>query len=336
MKMSPGSSGVPAGRGFPEKNSDFSLYQLEKGRSTEKRYESTAFLLNQSFTMNSEQCRLPVFESQRSPILSPTGSIVMAAGRGSRMKGYEGSKTLLPLVPIDSPFRGTRPILLHILRSLPSGPKAVIVNHEKEKIMAATRFGDVSHWEQPVLNGTGGALLAARPFIENASCRDLIITMGDVPLVRPETYLALVRSLSSNVFVVLGFQPRDRRQYGALEIQNQKVKRIIEWKYWHTLPQAEQALLDLFNAGIYAARREELLKCMPRLAGRPHTVLKERGGKQVRLEEFFITDLVEIMEEDRRPVGFVVARDEEEVMGVDDLESLLNAQQAYQRRTHQD
>jgi bifunctional UDP-N-acetylglucosamine pyrophosphorylase / glucosamine-1-phosphate N-acetyltransferase len=265
-------------------------------------------------------------------MVNPIGSIVMAAGKGSRMKGFEGSKTLLPLTPLNSPFQGTRPILLHILGSLPSGPKALIVNHEKEAIMEATRSFSLTYWEQPVLNGTGGALLAARPFIENAQCQDLIITMGDVPLVRPETYLELVHALSSNVFVVLAFRPRNKRRYGALDIQDQRIKRIIEWKYWHTLPQEKQAFLDLFNSGIYAARREELLKYIPRLASKPHTVLKERNGKQVKLEEFFITDLVEIMVKDRRPVGFAVAWDEEEVMGVDDLESLLNAQQVYKRR----
>lgn len=270
--------------------------------------------------------------SQRSRTLNPIGSIVMAAGRGSRMKGFGGNKTLLPLVPANSPFQGTRPIMLHILGSLPSGPKALIVNHEKEAIMEATRSLDLTYLEQPVLNGTGGALLAALPFIEKAECRDLIITMGDVPLVRPETYLDLVQALAPSVFVVLGFRPRDKRQYGALDIRGHRVRKIIEWKYWHTLPQAEQSQLDLFNSGIYAARREELLHYIPRLASRPHTVLKERNGKQVELEEFFITDLVEIMEKDRRPVGFAVAPDEEEVMGVDDFDSLVRAQKAYGRR----
>ncbi|MFO7459384.1 MAG: NTP transferase domain-containing protein [Desulfatiglandales bacterium] len=263
----------------------------------------------------------------------PIGSIIMAAGRGSRMKGFQGSKTLLPLAPMNSPFQGNQPILLHILGSLPAGPKALIVSHEKESIMEATRYLDLAYLEQPVLNGTGGALLAARPFLESAPCQNFIITMGDVPLVRPETYLELVHALSSNVFVVLGFRPRNKRQYGALAIREQRVKRIVEWKYWHMWPQEEQALLDLFNSGIYAARREALLKSIPRLASRPHTVVKERNGNQTKVEEFFITDLVEIMEKDRCPVGFAVARDEEEVMGVDDLESLLKAQEAYKRRT---
>ena len=267
------------------------------------------------------------------PMLNPIGSIVMAAGRGSRMKGFEGSKTLLPLVPGQSPFEGGRPILHQILGSLPPGPKALIVNHRKEAVMEATQSLSVTYLEQPELNGTGGALLAALPFIEQAECQSLIITMGDVPLVRRETYLTLVDALSSNLFVVLGFRPRDKRQYGALDIRDQKVKRIIEWKYWHALPPEEQALLDTFNSGIYAARREALLRYIPRLASRPHTVVKERNGKQVKVEEFFITDLVEILEKDHRPVGFAVARDEEEVMGVDDLDSLMKAQQAYRAGT---
>ena len=60
--------------------------------------------------------------------------------------------------------------------------------------------------------------------------------------------------------------------------------------------------------------------------------MKERNGKVVELEEFFITDLVEYMVQDGLSVGFVVAEDEEEVMGVDDLDSLARAQQAYRRR----
>ena len=265
-------------------------------------------------------------------MLNPIGSIVMAAGRGSRMKGFEGNKTLLPLVPGPSFFVGTRPILHQILSTLPPGPKALIVNYRKDAVMEATRSLPVTYVEQPELNGTGGALLAALPFIEQAECQGLVITMGDVPLVRPETYLHLVDALSSNVFVVLGFRPREKKQYGALDICDQKVKRIIEWKYWHALPLKEQALLDTFNSGIYAARREELLQYIPRLAARPHTVMKERKGKQVKVEEFFITDLVEILQKDHRSVGFALAQDEEEVMGVDDLDSLVKAQQVCSRR----
>ena len=62
----------------------------------------------------------------------------MAAGRGSRMKGYDGNKTLLPLNPQSSMFDGSRPILMHLMESLPPGPKALIVNHCQKEVRAAT------------------------------------------------------------------------------------------------------------------------------------------------------------------------------------------------------
>ena len=198
--------------------------------------------------------------------------------------------------------------------------------------MKATRSMDVTCLEQPVLNGTGGALLAAASFIERVQADSVIITMGDVPLVGRETYLGLVERLSSHPFVVLGFRPEEKRQYGALEIDRDTVKRIIEWKYWHTMPAAHQSPLNVFNSGIYAARREDLLSYISILRSRPHKVLKERNGKTVELEEYFVTDLVEYMVEDGLSVGFLVAQDEEEVMGVDDLGSLVRAQEAYKRR----
>jgi bifunctional UDP-N-acetylglucosamine pyrophosphorylase/glucosamine-1-phosphate N-acetyltransferase len=265
-------------------------------------------------------------------MVNTIASIVMAAGRGSRMKGFEGNKTLLPLVPLASPYRGTQPILLHILQSLPPGPKALIVNYDKDAVMEATRSLDLTYREQPVLNGTGGALLAAAPFVENADAERIIVTMGDVPLVRKETYLDLAHRLSSHAFVVLGFRPPDKRQYGALDIEHNRVRRIIEWKYWRAIPEDQQPLLDVFNSGIYAVRRKELLRYFPLLRSKPHRVLKERNGKTVEVEEFFITDLVEYMVKDGLSVGFVVAQDEEEVMGVDDLDSLVRAQEAYRRR----
>jgi bifunctional UDP-N-acetylglucosamine pyrophosphorylase / glucosamine-1-phosphate N-acetyltransferase len=261
------------------------------------------------------------------------GSLVMAAGRGSRMKGFEGNKTLLPLVPADSPFRGTRPILVHILSNLPPGPKALVVNYRKEDVVEATRSFHLTYCDQAVLNGTGGALLAAAPFIERAQCDHMIITMGDVPLVERQTYLHLVQTLSSSPLAVLGFRPRDKKQYGALDIHDNTVKRIIEWKYWHHLPEKSQALLSIFNSGIYAGRREDLLRYIPVLRSRPHKVTKVRYGQLVELEEFFVTDLVEYMEADGLHVGYVLAGDEEEVMGVDDLDSLRRTQEVYRRLT---
>ena len=257
-------------------------------------------------------------------------SIILAAGRGSRMKGYEGNKTLLPLLPGTSPFAGRNPMLIHILQSLPEGPKTIVVHHKKEDVMAAARDFGATYCEQTVLNGTGGAILAAREFIEKEAHESLIVTMGDVPLVKPSTYAHLAAQLQSAPFVVLGFRPSDKKQYGVLDLEGDEVAKIVEWKYWKTYPKEEQDRLTICNSGIYAARTKDFLPYLSRLGESPHKVYKEREGKVVELQEFFITDVVEFMRHDGLKVGYTVAENEDEVMGVDDLTSLEKAQRLFQ------
>jgi bifunctional UDP-N-acetylglucosamine pyrophosphorylase/glucosamine-1-phosphate N-acetyltransferase len=258
-----------------------------------------------------------------------TASLILAAGRGSRMTGFEGNKTLLPLVSTGSSFEGDQPILLHILDRLPPGPKAVVVNHKKKDVIRVTRSLGLSYYEQPLLNGTGGALIAARGFIENPDGDRLIVTMGDVPLVRRTTYLRLVDGLKDHTLMILGFHPLDKKQYGVLEMDETDVKRIIEWKYWKDYPLERQRQLQICNSGIYAAARTDLLHYLEILEDKPHIVRKERDGKMVEIEEFFITDLVEFMVADGLKAGCVVVEDENEVMGVDDLPSLIKAQEIF-------
>lgn len=256
-------------------------------------------------------------------------SLILAAGRGSRMTGFEGNKTLLPLVPTGSSLEGEQPILLHIINRLPPGPKAAVVSHKKEDIIRITRSLGLSYCEQPLLNGTGGALIAARGFLEKLDCDRLIITMGDVPLVMKNTYLKLVDGLKDHTLMILGFHPSDKKQYGVLEMDETDVKRIIEWKYWKDFPKEQQDRLQICNSGIYAVGRTDLLHYLEILEKNPHTVRKERDGKMVEIEEYFITDLVELMVADGLKVGCVVAEDENEVMGVDDLPSLIKAQEIF-------
>jgi bifunctional N-acetylglucosamine-1-phosphate-uridyltransferase/glucosamine-1-phosphate-acetyltransferase GlmU-like protein len=127
-----------------------------------------------------------------------TASLILAAGKGSRMEGFRGNKTLLPLVEGSSVFHGSHPILLQILNQLPPGPKALVVHHKKEELLEATHSFGLTYCEQPFLNGTGGALLAARQFLSAHGDSQVIITMGDVPFVRTETYDNLIKALSGS------------------------------------------------------------------------------------------------------------------------------------------
>ncbi|MBI4774876.1 MAG: NTP transferase domain-containing protein [Deltaproteobacteria bacterium] len=268
--------------------------------------------------------------------VSPNGvraaAVIFAAGRGSRMTGYEGNKTLLPLKAEASSYVGSRPFLHEILDNLPEGSKAVVVNYRKEDVVSATRSYDPAYVEQPVTDGTGGALLAARWFLRQVPEDKVIVTMGDVPLIRRETFRSLLECANRQAFAVLGFKPRDKAQYGVLEMESDRVVRITEWRYWKEYAPERRAQLRVFNAGIYAGDRAAILRFLEDLEARPHLVEKRRGGRTVSVKEYFITDLVELMTSAGVAVGCHICEDETEVMGVDDPDALEMVQREYSRR----
>lgn len=264
-----------------------------------------------------------------------TASVVFAAGKGSRMKGYEGNKTLLPLIPANSEislYEGKHPILIQVLDSLPRGPKAIVVHHFADEVRRATDHLGVTYINQPVTNGTGGALICCRSFLEAVSTDTVIITMGDVPLILPATYQRMAAMTEQFELIVLAFEPRDKAQYGLLEIHDNSVQRIIEWKYWKLFDSARKASLQYCNAGLYAARRTTLLEFLSRLEQQPHQVQKQLDGRWVTIKEYFLTDLVELMRSDGRDVG-MLAVDESEVTGVDTPEALAEVQERFSART---
>ena len=242
------------------------------------------------------------------------------------MKGYEGNKTLLPLVPGTSVFNGRHPIIIHLMENLPAGPRALIVNHRKEQVMDTTRRTGAVYCEQPVLNGTGGAILAAGDFVASQRVPHVIITMGDVPFVKKTTYETLVGGLGTHDLMILGFSPTDKKQYGVLEIEKGQVRKITEWNYWKNYPSRRQDMLTVCNSGIYAVRKSDLVHYLPILASKPQIVQKEVNGKMTDIEEFFFTDLIEFMVQDGKRVGFHVVDDEFETMGIDDVDALEKAQ----------
>jgi bifunctional UDP-N-acetylglucosamine pyrophosphorylase / glucosamine-1-phosphate N-acetyltransferase len=260
-----------------------------------------------------------------------TASIVFAAGKGSRMVGFTGNKTLLPLVAKGSPYEGTQPILLEVLENLPRGPKALVVNYCADDVKQATQGLGVDYILQPVTNGTGGALLVSRGFIESEAAGHWVITMGDVPLIRPSTYASLIEKLDAAEMVLLGFAPEDKAQYGLIEMDGARVLRIVEWKYWSAYPPERQESLRFCNAGVYAVRRHSLLKYLGRLSSQPHRVRKQRGDAWVTIEEYFLTDLVEMMGGDGLPIGLVVV-EADEVVGVDTPDALRFVQGRYASR----
>ena len=260
--------------------------------------------------------------------MSTVASIIFAAGRGTRMTGYSGNKTLLPLVAGKSLYEGSHPLIMEVLDNLPEGPRGIVVNHCAQEVRNGAKGPGIHFITQPETNGTGGALLAARSFIDSCSADCVIITMGDVPLIRSTTYAKLLERLDSCAMALLGFDCPDRGQYGMIEMEGEKISGIVEWKYWKDFSPERLEKLKYCNAGVYAAKRNILLGCMDRMEQRPHVVKKQRDGEWINIKEYFLTDLAEMMNEDGLELGMVRAP-AEEVTGVDTPESLQTVQRLY-------
>ncbi|MCL5405940.1 MAG: NTP transferase domain-containing protein [Deltaproteobacteria bacterium] len=260
--------------------------------------------------------------------MSTVASIIFAAGRGTRMTGYCGNKTLLPLIPEKSLYEGSHPLIMEVLDNLPEGPRGIVVNHRAQEVRNAIERPGIHFISQPETNGTGGALLAARSFLDSCRADRVIITMGDVPLIRSATYIKLLDRLDRCDMALLGFECPDRAQYGMIEMEGERIAGIVEWKYWKDFPPERRDKLKYCNAGVYAAKRSVLLGYMDRMEERPHEVKKQRDGELITMKEYFLTDLAEMMNEDGVPVGMVTAP-EEEVRGVDTPESLEAVQRLY-------
>jgi len=261
---------------------------------------------------------------------SAVASIIFAAGRGTRMTGYGGNKTLLPLIPEKSRYQGARPLIREVLDNLPAGPKAIVVNFLAEEVRRATEGQEISYVHQPETNGTGGALLAARAFLNSTDADRVLITMGDIPLIRSATYRGLLDMVGRYDLMLLACENKDRAQYGMIEMEGRRVTGIVEWKYWKDFPLERQNRLRYCNAGVYAAMKTTLLSYMDRMEKKPHDVIKQHDGEWLTIKEYFLTDIAEMMSQDGLPVGITLAS-EEEVIGVDTPESLEAVQRLYAR-----
>jgi bifunctional N-acetylglucosamine-1-phosphate-uridyltransferase/glucosamine-1-phosphate-acetyltransferase GlmU-like protein len=116
-------------------------------------------------------------------------AVVLAAGKGTRLHSAE---TDLPKVL--RPAAG-RPLLEWVLDELSFIPKksiVIVIGYRGDKLLGA--FPDYAFAEQKEQLGTGHAVMSARRYIEALpSDAPVLICCGDMPLMRRQSYKALLR-----------------------------------------------------------------------------------------------------------------------------------------------
>ena len=171
-----------------------------------------------------------------------TKAVVLAAGRGTRMKELT-DELPKPMVEV----KGT-PILESIVRGLvANGVRQIliVVGYRKEVIM--DYFGDgsgfgceVSYIEQIVQDGTGRVVELAKDF---AGDDPFILSYGDI-LVSAESYAPLVDFTNVDGKLTVKID-EDVRKGGAVFIEDGLVTNLIE------KPKDDEPTSPYYNAGIY-------------------------------------------------------------------------------------
>ncbi|HEY2477288.1 MAG TPA: bifunctional UDP-N-acetylglucosamine diphosphorylase/glucosamine-1-phosphate N-acetyltransferase GlmU [Solirubrobacterales bacterium] len=170
--------------------------------------------------------------------------LVMAAGEGTRMR----SSTPKMLHPVCGRPMVAWPILA--AREAGAGRVAAIVSPGRD-ISAGLPEG-VETVEQPQPDGTGGAIRAALPLVEEAET--VLVLSGDVPLISTETIAALLEAHAGSdaAATMLTIELEDPGSYGrVVRTADGGVEKVVEAKAAGDADPAQLSIREI-NAGTYA------------------------------------------------------------------------------------
>jgi bifunctional UDP-N-acetylglucosamine pyrophosphorylase / glucosamine-1-phosphate N-acetyltransferase len=216
-----------------------------------------------------------------------------------------------------------RSMLGHALAAageLDPGRLVVVAGHGRDQVSAeAVRYApDVCVVVQDRLAGTGHAVrmvteaLGVLPGI-------VVVTYGDMPLLRAETLAALVRehAAAGNGVTVLTARVSDPFGYGRIvRDEDGALAEIVE----EADATPEQRAISEINSGCYAFDGDLLADAIKRVA------TSNAQGQE------YLTDVVAIMRGDGHPAGTVLAADPAEIQGVNDRVQLAQVRRAYNAR----
>lgn len=228
-------------------------------------------------------------------------AVVMAAGKGTRMKTNKSKvvhkiygKELVTRV-VESAYKaGIKDIL-------------TVVGHKREEVQKV--LGDsVKYAYQDELLGTGHTAIQAIPYLKGKKGK-VVILYGDVPLIRPETIKKLITKsiLDREYATILTAIYDNPTGYGrVIRDIGGNVKAIVEEK---DATDEEKTITEI-NAGIYCFDIQELILALEKLT--PNNV---QG-------EYYLTDVIKIMNDKGLKTGAIIVEDNTEILGVNDRAQL--------------
>ena len=252
-------------------------------------------------------------------MLIPLDVVIMAAGKGTRMKSN---------LPKVLHRLGGRALLAHVLdcaAQLSARQAVVITGHGAMQVEAAceARTGGAADLgvkfvrQEPQL-GTGHAVQQALPKLQDDGVT--LVLSGDVPLTQAATLQALLAQSSGQRLALLTLNMIDPTGYGRIvragDQASSQVRAIVEHK---DASEAERAIHEIYS-GIMAVPTRLLRRWLARL------------DNQNAQNEYYLTDIVKFAVEDGVAVVAHQITDAAQVAGVNSPVQLAELERVYQQR----
>ena len=247
----------------------------------------------------------------------PVDVVVMAAGKGTRMKSLR-PKVLHRL--------GGRALAQHVLDTaarVSARSVVVITGHGADQVEAGLQAPvgadgqalDLRFVRQEPQLGTGHAVQQAVPLLPDDGVT--LVLSGDVPLTRAETLQALITQCGGERLALLTLDMPDPTGYGRIvRAQDGAVSAIVE----HKDASDEQRAIREIYSGIMAVPTRLLRGWLSRLDNR-----NAQG-------EYYLTDVVRFAVADGLRVEACRIADAVQVAGVNSPRQLAELERAYQRQ----
>ena len=242
-----------------------------------------------------------------------TSIAILAAGLGTRMKSNlakvlhrAGGFTL-----VEHAVRAARAVA-------DPGDIVAVVGHQADTVKKVLEPYGVGAALQTEQRGTGHALAMARPALENAGGR-LVVLYGDVPLLSGDTIRRLVKLYddSGKAGVVITCELADPAGYGRIvRSADGTVAAIVEDK----AASPEQRKIREINSGIYCFNAGLVWKHLAEI------------GTANPAGEYYLTDIVEILRVHGHGVVPMPIDDFSEILGINNRVELSQVDEILRKR----
>jgi len=244
---------------------------------------------------------------------SPRAAIVLAAGKGKRMKSD------LPKVLHKIAERPMISIILDTLRRCNLEKIVVVIGHKGDMVKEALSDYPVEFVWQHEQNGTGHAVDQARPELKDFKGTTLIAA-GDVPFLSKESIEKLFdlheseRAAATCLSAILD----DATGYGRIirEPNSNLMERIVE----HKDASEEQRKINEINSGTFCFDNQALFEALRHISD------DNAQG------ELYLTDTIQILRQAGQRTAVVAADDPDELHGVNSVDQLVELEERFADR----